>query len=624
MDPTKTDDSYFNVGYEHDAVSLKSLDLSSDNTPDSGIDTVSGNIDAKEKAENEYSAREKEDFQTKIWATIDTYTVGMSAFTRDNKKAIKYIILAILLLCYFAFLSYACYLNLHDSIVMLSLTAFVLFVYICGFVRDHFGDVLYEKCISPAVKIFQKVWKVGKWFISAIILAGIGVGLYFLCRENPEQLISGVGLFFFIFTTFIFSKYPRQVKWRPVIWGLVLQFLLALFILQTRAGYEMFNWLGDVVQMFLDFSDEGAKFVFGDPQYLDHFFAFKVLPVVIYFSTCISVLYYWGAMQYVIKKIAWLMERTMQTSASESLNAAGNIFVGQTEAPLLIRPMLKDMTKSELHAVMTGGFATIAGSVLGAYIAFGISASHLLSASVMSAPAALAIAKLFYPETEKSRFKTMEEIDLPKGEQRNVIEAASYGAATAIPLALNIAGNLIAFIAILALLNGILGYLGGLVGVDELSFEFICSYVFAPLAFLMGVQWKDCRLVAELLGLKTFLNEFVAYERLAEIIQNRETGEGETISIRSEVIATYALCGFSNFSAIGIQLGGLTPMAPSRASDLADVAMRALIAGSTACFMTACVAGILYDASDYETAIDINATSTVFPTTFISDLTSRF
>ncbi|KAJ8032077.1 Solute carrier family 28 member 3 [Holothuria leucospilota] len=567
-----------NMGYVNEDISLKSLDMSSNRNPDSEIGprNCSGNKECQE--ENADSVDEDGDFQERMWRRIDESTASFTTFVKDNESTIRYGIYAILLLGYIGYLTYACYRDLEAATVLLSLTGVTLFFLIYALFRDHFGETIWKNCGSQTMQILCKIWEYGKWPISLIGVTGLAVGLYFLCRENPEQLISGTGLIFFVLFTYIFSKYPRKVKWRPVVWGLVLQFLLALFILQTNVGFAIVEWLGDVVQTFLDFSDEGAKFVFGDPQYLEHFFAFKVLPLVIYVSACISVLYYWGTMQFIIKKIAWLMERTMKTSATESLNAAGNIFLGPTDSPLMIRPMLKDMTKSEIHAVMTGGFATIAGSVLGAYIAFGISASHLLSASVMSAPAALAISKLFYPETE--RCAQTDELELPKGyeEQNNVIEAASHGAATAIPLALNIGGNLIAFIAILALLDGILGYLGGLVGVDELSFEFICSYVFSPIAFLMGVEWADCFIVAEMIGLKTFLNEFVAYERLAELINNRTTGAGPTISVtfscdhvRSEVIATYALCGFSNVGAIGIQLGGLTPMAPSRASDFAEV-----------------------------------------------------
>lgn len=310
------------------------------------------------------------------------------------------------------------------------------------------------------------------------------------------------------------------------------------------------------------------------------------------------------------------MQITMKTSGVESLNAAGNIFIGQTEAPLMIRPFLEHVTMSELHAIMTGGFATIAGSVLAAYIEYGVSASHLLSASVMSAPAALAISKLMYPETEIPETLNEENIELPKGNERNVIEAAAKGASTAIALVANIAANLIAFLAFLAFFNGVLSWLGSMVGKPELSFEYICSYVLRPVAFIMGVPWEDSDVVAELLGVKTFLNEFVAYTRLATIIENRTKMTGlRTISVRSEIIATYALCGFANFSSIGIQIGGLAPLAPSRRQDLATVAVRALVAGTIACFMTACIAGVLYDESLYEGVVQIATTVAANTTT---------
>ncbi|XP_072032376.1 solute carrier family 28 member 3-like [Amphiura filiformis] len=459
--------------------------------------------------------------------------------------------------------------------------------------KDNFGEQVYDGCCLPLTYRIESKWNYIKRPFYLILLGGFAVALYFLTAGRPEQLISCGGLICLVLFTYIFSKHPKHVNWRPVVWGMVLQFAFGLFILRTKLGFMIFDFLGELVQTFLAYTDKGSIFLFGD-KYTDHFFAFKVLPVVIYFSAVITVLYYLGTMQVVIMKIAWLMQKTMQTSASESLNAAGNIFVGQTEAPLLIRPYIGVMTKSELHAVMTGGFATIAGAVLGAYVSFGISASHLLSASVMSAPAALAMAKLFYPETEESQTKTADQMKLPKGQERNVIEAASFGASTAVPLVLNIAANLIAFLALLALFNGILGYFGALVGYPQLSFELICSYVFIPVAYMMGTDWEDCQIVAELIGTKTFINEFVAYEKLAEYIDNRETGAGPTLSLRSEVIATYALCGFANMGSIGIQLGGLTPMAPERKGDLASVAIRALIAGTVACFMTACIAGVLY------------------------------
>jgi nucleoside transporter len=261
----------------------------------------------------------------------------------------------------------------------------------------------------------------------------------------------------------------------------------------------------------------------------------------------------------------------------------------------MVKPFIGDMTRSELHAVMTGGFATIAGGVLAAYVSFGVSASALISASVMSAPAALAVSKLLYPETELSPTRDAKNIKIAVGPEGNVVEAAASGAAAAVGLVGNIAAMLIAFLSLVAVLDAILGWLGGMVDLPTLSFKLICSYVLTPAAWLMGVDAADCQKVGALLGEKTFINEFVAYLSLSDLIKNKATGEGDTISLRSEVIATYALCGFSNVGSIGIQLGGLIPLAPHRAADIAALGVRAMLAGTVACFMTACVAGILFD-----------------------------
>ncbi|XP_077999827.1 solute carrier family 28 member 3-like [Glandiceps talaboti] len=546
---------------------------------------------------------------------------AVDQFYVQNKKPIHYIIYGILIAGFFAYLIYACYYNFQKAIALVVMTVLTLLYILYMLIRDNFGDNIFDNCIKPVLKSVDQKWYILKWFVYIALLAVIVVFLVLYGKDNAEQMISLLGLVVFVAFCFVFSKAPLKVKWRPVLWGLGLQFILGLFILRTRVGYQTFKWLGDQTQTFLEYTDEGSKFLFSgmDPDsYMVHFFAFKVLPVVIYFSCVISILYYWNVMQFLISKIAWIMQITMKTSATESLNAAGNIFIGQTEAPLLIKPFLADMTKSELHAVMTGGFATIAGSVLGAYISFGISSSHLISASVMSAPAALAISKLFYPEIEHSNYMSQEQVlkkmDIKK--ERNVIEAASNGASTAVSLVANIAANLIAFIALLAFVNAVLGWLGGMVGYPELSFEVICSYVFMPVAWIMGTPWDDCHIVAELIGTKTFLNEFVAYDTLA-----KEIAKG-TISKRGEVIATYALCGFANVGSVGIQLGGITPMCPARKADLAEVAVRALIAGTIACFMTACVAGVLYQ--DFEsiasptTAMNLTTVASVLNSTTLS------
>jgi concentrative nucleoside transporter, CNT family len=412
-----------------------------------------------------------------------------------------------------------------------------------------------------------------------------------------ERAISALGLVVFVAVAYMVSTNRSAVRWRPVIWGIALQLVLAVIVLRTRIGYAIFSSLGAVVTTFLDFSDAGARFVFGE-RFTDFYFAFKVLPTIIFFSAFISILYHFGVLQRVVAAVAWVMMRTMRTSGAESLSAAANIFVGQTEAPLLIKPYVASMTQSELHAVMTGGFATIAGGVMAAYISFGVPAEHLIAASVMSAPAALAISKLMFPETEESvtAGTVRVKVETPSV---NAIEAASTGALDGMQLALNVAAMLIAFLALLALVNALLGWIGFHVGLPQLSLEWIFSYAFAPVAWLMGVPWQDCGQIGILLGKKTALNEFIAYADMKPLIENARIAaeggipEGPVVSQRALVLATYALCGFSNFGSIGIQIGGIGGIAPDRRADLARLGLRAMIAGTLACFMTACIAGIL-------------------------------
>ncbi len=373
----------------------------------------------------------------------------------------------------------------------------------------------------------------------------------------------------------------------------------------------------------MGYTEQGASFLFGnlakgnhvpavtpaEGQYPPHalkftptggwvhagaFFAFGVLPTIIFFSSLMAVLYHVGVMQAVVKAVAWVMQRTMGTSGSETLSASGNIFVGQTEAPLLVRPFVKGMTESELMAVMTGGFATVAGGVMAAYVgmlqsSFHDIAGHLLAASVMSAPAALVCAKLMIPEPDPTKSETYGQLKthLPTVDA-NVIDAASRGAADGLTLALNVGAMLLAFIALIAMLNGIVGWGAGLLGYEGVTIQGMLGVLLAPLAWIMGVPWHDASAVGQLIGTKTVANEFVAYLGLSDMLAN------DTLkSPRSVVIATYALCGFANFSSIAIQIGGIGGIAPERKADLARLGLRAMIAGSIACFMTATVAGLL-------------------------------
>ncbi|HEX6203348.1 MAG TPA: NupC/NupG family nucleoside CNT transporter [Thermoanaerobaculia bacterium] len=399
------------------------------------------------------------------------------------------------------------------------------------------------------------------------------------------RFIPFLGMLVMLGIAWLLSTNRRAVSWRLVATGTALQFAFALLILRTEAGRVAFAAATDAVSAFLDFTDAGAGFIFGE-GFGEHFFAFKVLPTIIFFSSFITILYYLGWIQGVVTGFARGMMWLMGTSGAESLSASGNIFVGQTEAPLLIRPYVGTMTKSELMAVMTGGFATIAGGVLAAYVGMGVPAGHLIAASVMSAPAALVMAKIMFPETEESLTRGTVKID-PERPWANVIDAAAEGAGAGLKLALNVGAMLLAFIALIAMINAAISGIGGWFGVEGLTLQVILGWVLRPLAFLMGVEWAEADELGALLGIKTILNEFVGYAELQRMV---EAGE---VSTRTQVIATYALCGFANFSSIAIQIGGIGGIAPERKHDLARLGLRAMIAGSLACFQTATIAGIL-------------------------------
>ncbi|MCK5904885.1 MAG: NupC/NupG family nucleoside CNT transporter [Gammaproteobacteria bacterium] len=385
------------------------------------------------------------------------------------------------------------------------------------------------------------------------------------------------------------SNNRKQINFRIVGWGLGLQLIFALFILKTPMGNPVFGFLDKVVSKLISFSDAGSDFLFTSfvpdvgfhPSLIN--FAFRALPTIIFFSSLMAVLYHLGIIQFVVKWIARAMQKTMGTSGSETLSVSANIFVGQTEAPLMIRPFIGKMTQSELMAVMVGGFATVAGGVLAIYVKWltdipGI-AGHLLAASVMSAPAALVIAKIIYPETESS--ETMGDLKIHvEQNSSNAMEALGNGATDGLKLAANVGAMLVAFISIVALVNYLLSFAGT-------SMDAILAIVFKPLAWTMGVPWEEAGQMGMLMGKKIVFTELIAYGDLKDII-----AEGQ-ISQRTAIIASYALCGFANFGSIGIQLGGIGGMAPERKKDLAKLVTKAMVGGALASWLTATVAGIL-------------------------------
>lgn len=432
---------------------------------------------------------------------------------------------------------------------------------------------------------------------------------HFFRREAAllDNLISLLGIFVLLFVAWLLSNNRRQFPWRVAFWGIGLQLILAVILLRTPWGQAVFSGARVFVTRLLAFTDAGTAFLWGNlyrtsEDLVSHVnpeagyiqvtdsitgqlmpvgtvFVIHILPTIIFFSSLMALLYHLGVMQFVIRGMAWVMRKTMGTSGSETLSASANVFVGQTEAPFVIKPYLNTMTSSELMAVMVGGFATVAGGVMAAYVRFGIDAGHLLAASVMSAPAALVVAKIMYPETQESPTRGSVSLDVPR-EYSNVLDAAAGGAGVGLRLAANVGAMLLAFTALVAMLNYGMGFLG-------LSLQQVFGWVFAPIAWVMGVPWSETAVFGNLLGTKIAVNEFLGYIALGEAAQDG------SLSPRSVVIGTYALCGFANFSSIAIQIGGIGTIAPERRKDVAALGLRAMFGGALASWLTATIAGVL-------------------------------
>jgi concentrative nucleoside transporter, CNT family len=435
-----------------------------------------------------------------------------------------------------------------------------------------------------------------------------------------EAILRGLGgLIFVTALAYLFSINRKQIKWRLVGIGIVLQFGFAFLVIQTSVGRDIFQWISSLFVKLFSFAANGAQFVFGPlgsspgtPGSIGFIFAFQALPTIIFFASFMGIMYYLGIMQRIVQGMAWVMVRLMRVSGAESLCVAANVFIGQTEAPLVIRPYLAGLTESELMTIMTGGFAHIAGGVMAVYVqilgaayasAHGAAvdasqvmfAGHLLAASIMAAPATFVVAKMLIPETAESATMGKVRVKIERT-HANVIEAAAAGGGDGLRLALNVGGMLIAFIALVALINWLLSLLGGATGLSNvcqtnfgqpLSLELLFGVVFQFIAYVIGVPWHDALNVGSLMGIKLVVNEFVAYQHMADALTAGQ------LSPKAIVIATYALCGFANFSSIAIQIGGISPLAENRRGDIARLGMRALLGGTIATWMTASIAGIL-------------------------------
>ncbi len=407
-------------------------------------------------------------------------------------------------------------------------------------------------------------------------------------RSLGQRLTGVFGIAFILGLGIALSRHRRAISWRVVAWGVGLQLAFAIFVLQVTVGQQLFSALGDAVKTILGFSYVGSEFVFGEigkqHSSLGIIFAFQVLPAIIFVSALFAILYYLGVMQLVVKAFAIVMNKVMGASGAESLNVAASIFMGQTEAPLTIRPFLPRMTRSELMTVMTAGMAHVSGSIMAAYIAFGIEARHLLTAVIMTAPGTIMMAKIIEPETETPETLGGVKVEIPRTDV-NVVDAAARGTTDGLHLMLNVIAMLVSFIALVALLNGAFGWVHGYVTWFPESIQTVLGWIFRPIAWVMGVPWHDSGTIGSLLGERMVLNEFIAYKDLGPL-----RGQLDPVSF---TIATFALCGFANVSSVGIQIGGIGALAPDRKHDLARLGFRAMIAGTLANFLSATLAGML-------------------------------
>eukprot|EP00080_Pristionchus_pacificus_P000598 PDM60618.1 slc-28.1 [Pristionchus pacificus] len=601
----------------------------------------SSNAKVVEEAWNSDEPPPLEEEETGWMKAVGKLQGGCGNLYTRYEKWIKGLIGFVLIVAVHVYVVFACLYDFNQAIpvvVLLGLAwigSLIAFVYL-PFLHDkvvlsspsHLNQFiqLYHSFYSHVIAYLNRVFShLVAQIILGLVVFGCCLGFVIYDSWNsPERFIGLGGMATFIIIMWILSTNRFRIKWRPVLVGFFIQFCMGLLVLKWDAGSDAFNWFSDQIVTFLDYTNAGTEFVYGflavPPNIcgMTGVFAFTSLQVVIYFGSIVALLYYYGIMQFIVKCMAYFMQATLVDHSSFPsfliLFITGNdsnrvsqcmcmylpwpgsflpslpsspLFSPsiQSEAPLLIRPYLSKMTASELHAVMTSGFSCIAGSLFAAYISFGACPKYLLSSTVMSAPGSLACSKILFPETEESALKDVSDLELPESEESTPLECISNGAVSAVELVMAIVANLIVFLALLAFLDATIEYCGELIGYPGWSFEMIIGYIFWPLAYVMGVtDTEETLRVARLMGTKTALNEFIAYQQLGQMVK-----EG-LLSDRAAMIATYALCGFSNFSSIGIQLGVLGGMAPDRKPLLAKISLRALLAGCISCFYTAALA----------------------------------
>ncbi|XP_035735602.1 solute carrier family 28 member 3-like isoform X1 [Vespa mandarinia] len=570
------------------------------------LESGTQNKKSYEKEESIFPIQE-DNVSKKKFDLLVTTRNAMEAYISRHRRIVKFVALILLnslVVIYFAFATNYwvknkeskdcgfCWCTGYGMLLLLLGFTYTGLFYYCV-IKRYFAKSIcrFFRPVGRSIERLKKTRYGFRMFVTLIyllILTAIVAFLIIDTLHSTSRLISGLGVIILLLLGWIFSKHPAHINWRPVLCGVIMQFLFGLFTLRWSVGRNIFDCISNKITTFLDYAKEGDEFIFSEELVQKGIFAFSVIPVIFFFSCFIQILYYIGVMQWVVMKFGWGLQCIMGTTICESLNSVSNTFIGMTESLLLIKPYISKLTSSEMHAVMCSGFASVSGSVFAAYVKFGADPAHLLIASVMSAPAALCYSKLFYPETEESQTNS-DNIQLEKSNDSGILDAASNGALAAIPVILGIIANIIAFISFVAFINGLLFWFGQLLGFNDWNFQYFLSKIFMPLSWIMGVPWNECEDVGYLIGIKTVINEFIAYKELGIYKkQNR-------LSVRSEAIATYALCGFSNPACIGIMIGSLSNLAPNKKKEITAVTIRAFISGSAVCFLTASVAGMLID-----------------------------
>ncbi|XP_025192258.1 sodium/nucleoside cotransporter 2 [Melanaphis sacchari] len=445
------------------------------------------------------------------------------------------------------------------------------------------------KCLFtliPFVKVLPHAY-----FKIGVLCSFSGLFIIFILfdtKNDRHRLLPLIGLCVFILVGFIFSKHRSHVNWTTVVSGLATQITIGMLTIRWQVGRSIVQAIGELAEKFFSFAYVGAKVTYGN-ELIDNYgvFAFKVLSVLFFMCFVIEILFYYGIIQTIVIKLGWCLQKLLGTTAAESVNTCASVFLGMSEAPIIIKPYLPDLTESEIHAVMMGGFSTVAGTVFAAYTSFGIDSAYLITASVMSAPTALSFSKLIFPETEKS-LNSVDQICTKKtNDEGNVMDAACKGAQFGLKIIGAIVANIVAFVSFVAFLNAIISWLGDLVGIEGLSFEYVLGKILIPVTWLLGVDPSECETVGKLIGLKMTINEFVAYKQMGDLIK-----EGK-LSPKSKIVATFALCSFANPGSIGSMIATLTTLCPSQRSSITKNVFRAFLGGTVTCFLTAAIASLL-------------------------------